>query len=359
MKRSLARILLVVLVLSLVLGVAACGNTKSPASTPAPTSSGNTNTPAPTTETSNVKYDLVYATNASGTGNYTVAAAQGALVTSKSKGQVNITVMATSSPEGIVAAIKNGSADIGIMSSGNMRLLYGEDTDKNMRALFCGGATMFAFVTKEDSGIKTIEDLRGKRVTYKSPLSTYVMAAEAILKGNGLDPEKDIKVLTMTDAAAGLQDLVDGKTDAVLSAISGSKMEELSSKIKPYVIPVSNAEACAEVSGNFFAAITVQKTFPGAVEGQPIIGTISQVSCKIDTPAEAVYIMVKHIMENYDELKAVGSDLIDWKPEVAVRTAAGYPYHEGAVKYFKEAGMWTEEIDKWQKATLEKLGQEK
>ncbi|HHU05567.1 MAG TPA: TAXI family TRAP transporter solute-binding subunit [Clostridiales bacterium] len=359
MKRSLARILLAVLVLTLVLGAAACGNTKTPASTPtpAPTSSGNTETPA--TETPSKKYDLVYATNASGTGNYTVAAAQGALVTSKSNGQVNITVMATSGPEGIVAAIKSGSADIGIMSSGNMRLLYGEDTDKNMRALFCGGATMFGFVTREDSGIKTIEDLRGKRVTYKSPSSTYVMAAEAILKGNGLDPEKDIKALTMTDAAAGLQDLVDGKTDVVLSAISGSKMEELSSKIAPYVIPVTNAEACAEESGNFFAAITVQKPFPGAVEGQPIIGTVSQVSCTIDTPAEAVYTMVKYIMESYDELKAVGSDLIDWKPEAAVKTAAGYPYHEGAVKYFKEAGMWTEEMDKWQTDTLEKLGQEK
>lgn len=267
--------------------------------------------------------------------------------------------MATSGPEGIVAAMKSGSAHLGIMSSGSMRMLYGEDADKNIRALFCGGSTMFGFITKADSGIKTIEDLRGKRVTYKSPSATYNQAAEAILKGNGLDPEKDVKALPMTDATAGLQELVDGKTDVVLSAISGSKMEELNSKIEPFVIPVSNVEECVKASGNFFAAINVSKTFPGAAEGQPIIGTISQVSCRIDTPADAVYFMVKHVMENYDELKAVGSDLLDWKPEAALKTAAGYPYHEGAVRYFEEAGMWTKEMADWQKAALEKLGQDK
>lgn len=348
------------LILSLVSAATACSTTSTP--TPSPVASG-AGTPKPSASgafaPTGKKYDIVYATNASGTGNYTVSAAQGSIVTSKTNGQVSVTVMATSGPEGIIAAMKSGSAQIGIMSSGSVRMLYGPDTDKKVRTMFLGGATMFGFVTKADSGIKTIADLKGKRVTYKSPSATYNQAAEAILLGNGLDPNKDIKVLPMTNATTGLQDLVDGKTDVVLAAVSGSKMEELASKIKPFVIPVTNVEACVKSSGNFFAAINVEKTFPGAVAGQPIIGTISQLSCNYDTPTEAVYLFVKNVMENYKELSAVGADLIDWKPEVAIKTAAGYPFHEGAVIYFKEAKMWTKEIDDWQNARLKELGMSK
>lgn len=300
-------------------------------------------------------FDLVYATNGTGTGNYTVAAGQGSVVTSKT-GRVNVTVMATSGPEGIVAAMKAGSAQIGIQSSGGMRDTWGEGCDEALRAMFCGGATMFGFVTTDATGIKTVADMAGKRVTYLSKSATYVYAAEAILKGNGLDPQKDVQALTMTDAASALQDLVDGKTDVVVSAISGSKMEELASKCTPYVIPVDNVEKCAEASGNFFSAVKVNKEFPGAKLGQDILATISQTSIVKEAETEAVYLFVKACMENYDELAAVGSDLKDWTPENAVKKAAGYPYHEGAVIYFKEAGMWTDEMEKWQQDNLTRLG---
>ena len=362
MKKATKRIMALALTLVMVLALAACGAQSSAPATTAPAEPKPAEA-APAEDNGSFKvtgesFDLVYATNGTGTGNYTVAAAQGSIVTSKT-GAVNVTVMATSGPEGIAAAIKAGSAQIGIQSSGGMRDAWGEGCDEALRAMFCGGATMFGFVTTADTGIKTIADMAGKRVTYVSKSMTYVKAAEAILIGNGLDPEKDIVALTMTDAASGLQDLVDGKTDVVVSAISGPKMEELSSKCTPYVIPVSNVEECAKASDNFFSAVTVNKEFPGAELGQPIIATISQTSVTKETPTEAVYLFVKTCMENYDELAAVGSDLKDWTPENAVKTAAGYPYHEGAVIYFKETGMWSDEMEAWQQETLKNLGADK
>lgn len=370
-KRHLCKFTSWLLVVSMVSALTACGEGKKEAAVPeAPKEAENTTENAAeanveaasdaegTFQLTGETYDLVYATNASGTGNYTVAAAQGAVVTSKT-GNVNVTVMATPGPEGIVAAIKAGSAQVGVLSSGGFRDAWGEGCDDTMRAMFCGGATMFAFITTADSGIKTVADIRGKRVMYQSKLATYVYAAEAILKGNGIDPEKDVVALTMTDANAGLQDLVDGKTDVVISAVSGAKMEELASKCEPYVIPVSNMEECLKASKDYFVGIELAKEFPGAELGQPVIATVSQTSVTKDTPTEAVYLFVKTCMENYDELAAVGSDLKDWTPAAAVKTAAGYPYHEGAVIYFKEAGMWNDDMEAWQQDNLKRLNAEK
>lgn len=363
--KNTKRIIAIMLIVISLLTLAGCGNKETPSTpaavetTAAPTKAAETPADGQSTfPLTGQQYDLVYATNSSGTGNYTVAAAQGSIVTSKT-GNVNVTVMATSGPEGIVAAIKAGSAQIGIQSSGGMRDAWGEGCDEALRAMFCGGATMFGFVTTEDTGIKTIADMVGKRVTYISKSATFVYAAEAILRGNGIDPEKDVEALTMTDSASALQDLVDGKTDVVISAISGAKMEELASKCTPYVIPVTNVEECAKQSNDFFAAIEVAKEFPGVQLGQPILATISQTSVTKETPTEAVYLFVKSCMENYEELKAVGSDLKDWTPENAVKKAAGYPFHEGAVIYFKESGMWSDEMEAWQQETLKNLGADK
>ena len=362
MKKNNFKFTALLVALVMVLGLAACGTKPGPAepdaappsqSEPAPPA-GNDGALQLTGE----NYDLVFATNGTGTGNYAVAAAQGSIVTSKT-GTVNVTVMATSGPEGIVSAIKAGSAQIGIQSYGSMAMLYGEGVDDDMRAMFCGGITAFGFVTTEESGIKTVEDLRGKRVTYLSNSKGYVIAGEAILAGNGIDPEKDVTALTMVDAASGLQDLVDGKTDAVISAISGSKMEELASKCTPYVIPISNAEACSEACDGYYVPYEFQREFPGVSLGQPILGIVSMISVTKDTPAEAVYLYVKTCMESYDELAAVGADLKDWSPEAAVKTAAGLPYHEGAVMYYKESDMWDDEIDAWQQSRLSAIGAEK
>lgn len=217
----------------------------------------------------------------------------------------------------------------------------------------CGSSRETAAIAVKAAGTRVVIAEEFARIFYRN-----VIAAEAILAGNGIDAEKDVTALTMVDAASGLQDLVDGKTDAVISAISGSKMEELASKCNPYVIPVSNVEACSEASDGYYVPYDFQREFPGVTLGQSILGIVSMISVTKDTPAEAVYLYVKTCMESYEELAAVGSDLKDWTPEAAIRTAAGLPYHEGAVIYYKESGMWDDEIDAWQQERLSALGTE-
>ena len=307
-------------------------------------------------------FDLVYATNAAGTGFYTIAAAHGAVVTAGTGGSVNVTVLPTTGSEGIVAAMQRKVAHVGILSAGNMRLLWGDGVEQNVRALFNGGQTPFSFVVRGDAGIETVPDLRGKRVSYVSNNSTYIYAAEAILRGYGVDPDNDIRPIPMTDAAAAFQDLVDGRTDAVIATIQGAKMDELGSKIE-YRVLVFDEEHIDQIleaseAAGYFVRHNLARDWPGANAGDLNIATSGQVSCIVDSEDEATYLFVKNIIESYDELAAVTPDLVGWRTDLAVGPNI-FPFHPGAVAYYKDAGMWSDEMEQWQTRTLQELGQDR
>ena len=319
---------------------------------------------AGTFELTGKNFDLIYATNTPGTGYYTIAAAQGAIATTKT-GTVNVTVLPTPGSEGVAAAMQARKAHVGILSPGNMKLLYGDGVgaDQNVRALFNGGQTPFSFVVNAKSGIKTVTDLKGKRVAYVSNNSTYIYAAEAIMRGYGLDPKTDIRAIPMTDATAGFQDLVDGRNDAVIATIQGAKMDELGSKIEYHVITFDEEHIGAILDASeevgYFVKHTIARAYPGADEGSIVIGTLSQVNCVVDAEDEPIYLFVKSVIEGYSELSAVTPDLVSWTPQMAVSANAGFPYHPGAVAYYKDAGMWPDEVEQWQTELLKKLGQDR
>jgi hypothetical protein len=60
-------------------------------------------------------------------------------------------------------------------------------------------------------------------------------------------------------------------------------------------------------------------------------------------------------MEHYDEYKGVHSVAKQWGPKANPVTVASEPYHEGAVKYYKEVGLWNDKVQKANDALLAKL----
>lgn len=72
------------------------------------------------------------------------------------------------------------------------------------------------------------------------------------------------------------------------------------------------------------------------------------------TSPDAVYLILKAITDNLEELKPVHPWLQSWSLETMLDLNAPIPYHDGAIKFFKEKGLWTEEHDQMQKALLAK-----
>jgi phosphonate transport system substrate-binding protein len=72
------------------------------------------------------------------------------------------------------------------------------------------------FITKTDSGIKTLEDMKGKQVSFGSQSSTsgHLMPRSFLLAGK-IDPEKDFKRIAYSGAHdATIASVVSGKVDA-------------------------------------------------------------------------------------------------------------------------------------------------
>ena len=68
---------------------------------------------------------------------------------------------------------------------------------------------------------------------------------------------------------------------------------------------------------------------------------------------EVAYEVVKAMWENHEQLAKIEPKLKSWTPDKFVTPQAVIPYHDAAVKFYKEKGVWTEEMEKAQKRLLE------
>lgn len=306
-------------------------------------------------EDETVDGDIVYATNPVGTGYYSIAAGQGALLTKMT--DLGVIVQPTSGPEGIAEALKSGQAQLCVMNPTLLRNFWQDDESiKAVRSVQGGNVLRFAFVTHEKTGIKEMADLKGRKVTFDGLSASHKQIAEGLLKAYGIDPENDITPMKMSFATGGFEDLAEGRTDVVIASLAGSKMEELASKVDPLVISVSEEKAleAAEYVPYLMPAV-VDEDLPGAPAGTPVVGFLSAIYTTKDMSEDIAYLITKTLIENYQELIPIAEDLKEWIPENALTQNVKFPYHEGAIKYYKEVGMWTEEMDSWQQEILKEF----
>jgi len=72
------------------------------------------------------------------------------------------------------------------------------------------------------------------------------------------------------------------------------------------------------------------------------VGDICHIIVKSDMPEDQAYQITKAVMDNADALKAAVPAGKDYTLETATITANVLPYHPGAIKYYKEKGVWKE-----------------
>ena len=81
----------------------------------------------------------------------------------------------------------------------------------------------------------------------------------------------------------------------------------------------------------------------------PIIATYA------NTSADEVYSLVKAIDESMDLIKNITGSSKNWAPDISGKPPADAPWHDGAIKYLKEKGIWTAEHQAWQDKRLARL----
>ncbi|MEK6194396.1 MAG: TAXI family TRAP transporter solute-binding subunit [Deltaproteobacteria bacterium] len=245
--------------------------------------------------------------------------------------------------------IRAGELDMGVAQSDWQYHAYNgtskfeaQGPNKDLRAVFSVHPEPFTVVARKDSGIKTFEDLKGKRVNIGNPGSGQRATMEVVMAAYGWTKD-DFKLASELKSAEQSSALCDNKIDAMVFTVghpSGS-IKEASTSCDSVIVEVAGPKIDKLVKDNdYYRTATV----PGGMyRGTPTdtktfgVGATFVTSAKV--PDEVIYIVVKSVFENFDQFKKLHPAFVVLKKEEMITDGLSAPLHDGAVKYYKEAGL--------------------
>jgi len=216
-------------------------------------------------------------------------------------------------------------------------------------------------VVAKDSGIFNYSDLKGKRVCGNFPTPSLQAQVEAYLANGNLE-WKDIIPVPVNSVVEGVKMVMDGRADVSGTAALGMGIiEELNAKKGARFLGVDTSPQALERTRKFYPGYPYKvKPGPGntGVEKEQYVWAYDiYLIVGEQVPDDIVYIITKALWENHKDFDKVHQLLKDWVPDRFVSKDAVIPYHPGAIKFYKEKGVWTKEMEAIQKKLLsEKKG---
>lgn len=198
-------------------------------------------------------------------------------------------------------------------------------------------------VASESSGIKTIEAMKGKRVSLGSPGSSTEVLAMRVLEAAGLDGKKDLtpQYLSVSEAAGAMKD---GKIDAFfwIGGMPTSAVTDLTttSNVKVHFVDSgSYVEKLKVKYGPVYSALTLPKEVYGLKADLPGIGVGNLVAVHAEMPEVLVKNLLKTLFENSDDVRKVHPEAKAFALSNAAK-GSSIPFHPGAIAFYKEKGVW-------------------
>lgn len=275
-------------------------------------------------------------------------------------------VMALSGPSAWMPMMAKGEVELGVCGSADGHWGYlGKETYAGVskgkgfpiRLLLSGLYLEIGPITSKKSGIKSIRDLRGKKVSgdYSNVLSSHYLA-RAALANAGLDGGT-VKIVPVVEPGAGVRALMEGRVDAAGVATTGMpQVRELDAQKGAFFLSLDpSAEAKARTLELFpYCWIDLVKAgaFPGVGVDTWLMRLEVYVLCRADLPDDVVYTIMKAMWDHNSDLMPIHPNFKLWKPENYPSKLLIVPYHEASAKFFKEKGFWTSEMEKSQTELL-------
>jgi TRAP transporter TAXI family solute receptor len=254
----------------------------------------------------------------------------------------------------------NNAVDMALSYQGPERLKIGGRNPfqhtPNVRLVMRGAILMTAFLVRKDAPIKTIQDIRGKRVTgeYPAQLANWYNVF-GFLTGAGMKLE-DVKIVPVPGANEGVDALIQGRADVALHAVDSAKVKEADAAIGVRHLsldcsPQGEKRLRAAVPGYYpywlkrgHSSVIVEDTCVNAYD-------IYLTSHK-GAADRVVGTVLKNIWDNVDKLVPLHPSFKDWTHQRAVDADVTMPYHSAALQFFKERGAWSSQMEETQRKLL-------
>ena len=194
-------------------------------------------------------------------------------------------------------------------------------------------------VAGADTGIRTLADLKGKRIAVGAPKSGTELNARAIFKGAGLT-YKDFAKVEYLPFGESVELMKNRQLDATLisAGLGVAAVRDLATAVKIVIVPVP-AEVVAKIGDPAYNSATIPaKSYEGQTDPVTTVAIQNFLVTHQGVPADVVYAMTKSMFENLDAMVAAHAAAKAINKEIGPK-AMPLPLHPGAEKYYREAGL--------------------
>ena len=293
------------------------------------------------------------ATNPAGTGAHAIAASLAAVGSTATP--ISVRVQPYNGPNAWMPLLQNAEIEFGIMNildaSMAMSGTGGYPKPFSVVRVVSGGVFPFTvgILVRDKSDIKQFTDLKGKRVAWDygghAVNQTWV---EAMLEATGLKPG-DVVQVRVSNLNDGVRGVAEGKIDASITGIGIAVVEEANATEPIRLLSMPNTDSVKAVLGRYGASIVKQPQATGVKGDTYVVGYPLHLVGSTKVSERTVYTLVKAWWENMDELQTKHPLFKQWTKETQALVNFIVPYHPGAIKFYKEMGVWTAKHDARQK----------
>ena len=268
-----------------------------------------------------------------------------ALVYSTAIPDARATTQVTRSANEALTQLQSGHGEVAIASGevltgawrGDEQAGFKTPLDK-LRGLAAAYDTYVQIVARADSGIRTVSDLRGKRVSVGVARSSTELNARAIMKAAGMS-YRDLAKVEYFPFGQSAELIKDRQLDATLqSTVAGAaSLRDLASAVKLVVVAIP-ADVVARAGDLYRPATIAANTYAGQANDVPTAAIRNFLVTQSNVSDELAYRMTKALYDHLDTLHAAQAITKEMKLETAL-TGLPLPLHPGAELYYREVGL--------------------
>jgi TRAP transporter TAXI family solute receptor len=193
-------------------------------------------------------------------------------------------------------------------------------------------------VASKESGIKTLADLKGKRLSVGAPKSGTELSARAILAAAGLG-YKDLGKVEYLSFAASVELMKNRQLDATLQSagLGVASIRDLSTSVEIVMVEIPES-VITKAGPPFVSSVIPAKTYTGQEAEVKTAAVMNYLVTHSGVSEKLVYDMTKAVFDNLPDLAAAHSA----GKSITLKGAMGgmaIPLHPGAAKYFQEKGI--------------------
>ena len=288
-----------------------------------------------------------------GAGSQTTISAMASVVAKNS--ELKLVEQVTGGPRENMRLLQQGEIEIGQLSSGiaydgfHGKNQYAAQGKTDIQGLFTLYPANMTFAVAADSGMRTVEDIKGKRIAIGPPGSSAPRNISAWLEAFGAAEGTD---LVRIGYAEGCDGLSAGTVDACLIFVTGSTPGGYTQRLDLAmdIVPIE-----WNTKGESFQRLQEQRP-ELAVPGLIAAGALKNLDRDIQVPGtfsaeyatgamseETAYALVNAIWDNREEISSRVA-IANWYGQAPGNMLAGLvpsiPVHPGAVRFYKEMGVW-------------------